>query len=428
MSIAMTFRSVLSKPIIIILSITAAVSCSLVAESVHAGPPSFSRGGSFNWQGVVNQAIRGAQQARAYSSPNYGHQRSYTPRYGAPQYSVPQSRRYSTTPHYNTTPRYNTTPTYRTPTRNYVTPTPRTNVTPRRNNVPHSTITRRSNVVPRANTITDDARHSANQLGSEHHRCSNDSRKKHVAGILNNAAVPRPLRDTATPLPNTLFDDTTVNLTQADINNIVGQLDERDLETLADIRQLALEGLDDVIDQIPNVEDDTERERELVREAVRTGDPDRVRELLTEEAEDSPAGRELINRATAVGLIDDIATAIRDGALNGADIAALGDGVQLFPPAIQPDVLNGFAQIAVNQQVVVWLQAAAPGLGPCVVWSRAVRPRRSAGVDPRIAARLADSVGRRSGFDRSRSARRCRFTRNGQSVGSRRFPGRAARS
>jgi hypothetical protein len=177
----------------------------------------------------------------------------------------------------------------------------------------------------------------------------------------NNGSV-QPQTNPVTPLPNEVLDNAAVNLTQADINNIISQLDERDLETLADIRQLPLVGLDEAIDDLPNADDLSPEDRQRLREAVRNGDPNAVRELLDDEAEASAAGRDLVDRATAVQLVDDAVATITDGTLNGGDLAALIDGAQLFPPAVQADVLNDFGQIAANQQVVLWLLDTQPGV------------------------------------------------------------------
>lgn len=352
-----------------------------VSSNVHAGPPSFGRshgGGGFNWAGTANRAINSIQSARRmqqshypqrHASPSYQFSRPHTrshsvapqPRIVYPQHNYVHPRTTyvprNSTPHTNVVPRTRSLPHVHVAPRTNV--APRTHAAPRTNVVPRATVTTTASVAPRPNALPQRpaAAVAATTVASAPR--SNSLPAARGSGAARDAA---PAAQAVPANPNDSFEDAIAGLTEADIAEIASQLTNRDLAQLNGARQEALTGLDEVIDNLPGANQLTPEDRQRIRVAVESGNPDAVSALLTQEQLDSPQGQDLVNRAAGVQFIDDILAEFDDRRLDGGEVGDLVNAAQGLPAPFQDDMLDLLAQMVIDQQVLAWLDGTQPGL------------------------------------------------------------------
>lgn len=395
-----------------LLSLTFAMLVNSLAQFAAAGHGyrAPSRGGSSNWRGAVNSALQGARhiqnhQPRHHHQPRQQHHAPVQPTYRSarPTYTpAPQHRVHiqPAMPHRQPAPRMHVIPQVRVAPPTYVAPrtnatphtahAPQTNIVPRVNSFPvapthvrpqsnvvpqvsrvpaaPTQVTPRSNPVPQSVTNVAPVPNVLPATPAPSTSPANPQQRRYPdlglgASEARGGAGPNPTPEVlapANPGPGNFVAD----LTQADIDRMVGQINDRDLNELDQAQQAVMDNVDGAIDNLPNADQLTDADRQALRDAIANGNPDAVRDLLGDMA-DTPAGQELIDMATAIDAIDDVRDAINGDNFGGDDIANFVNTVQNidFGDDIQQQLLDVAGQIAVDQQVVDWLGNTDPGVG-----------------------------------------------------------------
>lgn len=317
-------------------------------------------GGSYNWRGAVENALRNAQRATSQMR-GHSHSHSYTPQRQMPQYRYPQSG--------HSSPRYVAPRVIQSPR---VIESPRVirNASPRAaypNAAPtyspqfapqNTVVTPRVNVVPNVAAPSAAPPPPAAPM-TRVVESFPDSPAPTAASVANQL----PQTDTR-PRTNPGVSNLVVALPQEDLDRIMQQIGDRDLARLEQARQAVLDGLMDVIGQLPDAAQRSAADRAAIRDAVARGDTATVRNLLGDAA-NSPAGQELLDRADAIASLNQARDAIAAGRFDATGLANLADAFDRLNSvnAIAQAFQDQLAQIAVDQQLIDWLQGADPGVG-----------------------------------------------------------------
>lgn len=315
------------------------------SASAQHGGWSFGGGWGGGWGG-------GGHQYRQSYGHNYGHNYNYNRGYGhnyghtyrQPQYVPPRT---------NVVPRSNPQPQ-----RTYV--APKTNVIPRKNNVavspnkPPVAI----KTAPKTNVVTSPPKTTAPKTTAPVPNNLLPATKPPATTAAKNSKPKLPLK------PNPGKGTFVGNLTAGDLKQIAKQIGDRGHQLLDQAERVLTSGVGDLIRQLPGGADLTPAQVAAINEAIANGDPEVLRRLLGEGAT-SPAGQELVDRATAMSAVDGAADAIADGTFDGGDLAALINIttiINITGPDLQT-LLATIGQVAIGQQVVIWVQGTDPGVG-----------------------------------------------------------------
>jgi|GEM_PF-7118881 len=304
-------------------------------------------GGGMRFGGGWGGGYGGGHQYRQnYGHHNYNYNQGYghNRNYGGHQYYQPQPQRQYVQPR-----------TTSVPQRTYV--APKTNVVPKKSTLAPANKTAVAKTTPKTNVVP-----APNKLAPASKVTSNQLPTAPSTAVRPTTKTTQPPRTVKRTVPNPGKGNLVANLTQADLDRIAQQIDRHDELLLDRLDQATTTGLDRLIDRLPGADGLTDDQRRALRDAVANGDPDRVRELLGEAAT-SPAGMELIDRATAGDVIDAIQDAIADGNIDGGDLANLLDAINDLDVPNLPDLIALIGQIGVDQQVVIWVDATDPGMG-----------------------------------------------------------------
>ena len=167
------------------------------------------------------------------------------------------------------------------------------------------------------------------------------------------------------PAPaNNDFTNQIGDLTQADLDQMVDQIQNRDLGLLDQAQQAVLDGVGADLDNLPNADQLTDADRQAIADAVANGDPDAVRDLLGDDV-NSPAGQDLVDRAVAMQTLNDLRDQLAAGDFDGGDLANLINVFQDIDLTVenQETLWDLTGQLAVDQQLTDWLQETDPGMG-----------------------------------------------------------------
>jgi hypothetical protein len=380
----------------------------VASKGVFAGPRVGSVGrshGGGNWRGAVNQALRGAQTLQNHSHGHrqpaavqparpvqklvphsHGHVQPTAPRRGfvpqrsagsTPHLQLPQLPRINVVPrlapHGTVAPRITVPRVNAAPQRSHApAAAPNAVVVPQRNPQPVAAAVPRTNVVPSRVSIqaTQPVVPAPNRVPSGPNQINTMGGSAAAAGQWRNEInrmsggttdVPESLAPAAA---NAVLPDFVANLTQADLDRMIAQIDQRDVDQIDQARQAVLDSIEGAIDNLPNAAQLTAADRRAIRDAIANGDADAVRNLLGEAA-NTAAGQELIDMAAAIDALDDVRDALNGDAFGGDTIANLLNAVQNLDLEIdlQQQLIDLVAQVAVDQQVVAWLDETDPGVG-----------------------------------------------------------------
>jgi hypothetical protein len=341
----------------------------------HAGHPS-GGGGGFNWMGATSQILQGAQSirnSRGYSpsghgNSNYNYSQPQTLR--RQQYNLP-SNNYN----YNYSQGYRNSPqSYRNYPQQYQQPnyvTPNTHVAPApnsySNSMPRTVITPAANTIPSLPAVAPPTnnlpRTTVTSIAPINPAAEGGGIGTPMGAVTGGGVAPAPVANNlpaVTGAPNPAFANWVAGLTQADIDNLLNQMQEQDMARLNEARQIPLMGLEDTLNDLPGADQLSPQQRQALRDAINAGNPDAIRALLSDAQIRSAAGQDLINRAAAVQMVDRMRDRLANNQLNGADLAGLVAAAQNLQGPGQADMLGLIGQIAVDQQIAAWLGAGVP--------------------------------------------------------------------
>jgi hypothetical protein len=339
----------------------------LVLLLLIAVPPQFAAaqhgGWSFGGGGFGGMRSYGGHQYRqSYGHNNYNYNRSYG--------------------HNN----YNYGHSYRQPAQQYV--PPRTNIIPRSQAAPQRTyVAPKTNVVPRQHVAPPASKpavatkvtprpNSIGTLAPSSHPTPPAARTPVASAPAANSlpAVNKPaIAKTATAKPkpkqpvkaNPGRGHFVADLKPSDLKSIADQIGKRDQQKLGGLKSIVIAGTPGLTSQLPNAADLTAAQQGAINDAVASGNPARVAETLGPAAAASPAGMGLGELAAALDAIGDMIDAIADGNFGGDDLARLINVTIVLdlPPAGIQGLLATIGDLAIDQQVIVWILDTDPGMG-----------------------------------------------------------------
>lgn len=160
------------------------------------------------------------------------------------------------------------------------------------------------------------------------------------------------------PVANTGADEHLVQVSAADLARIKNELKDQNAALLNDLGRQLSAAIAGIIDKLPGAAALTPAQRTNLQNAIESGNPTAVSNLLTPADRNSPAGRDLTNLATARQQIDAVRTAVTNGNVSINDLINLLDAID---DALPRDAVTTVGQIAVIQQVTFWINTAQPG-------------------------------------------------------------------
>lgn len=160
------------------------------------------------------------------------------------------------------------------------------------------------------------------------------------------------------PAANTGADDHVVQVTAADLARLKNELKDQNAALLNDLGRQLSAAITGLIDKLPGAAALTPAVRTQLQNAIESGNPTAVANLLMPADRNSPAGRDLTNLATARQQIDSIRAAAANGNVTINDLINLVDAIDGVLPR---DAVTTVGQIAVIQQVTIWINTAQPG-------------------------------------------------------------------
>lgn len=162
----------------------------------------------------------------------------------------------------------------------------------------------------------------------------------------------------AKPIANTAMDTRVVEVTAADLDRVTNELKDQSTALLNDLGRRVTAEITTLIDKLPNGANLTPSERNAIRNAVESGNPEATANLMSPADRNTPAGRNLVDLATARQQIDVVRTALTNNTLTITDLVNLLDAVDGPLPADAQGLVGG---IAINAQVTTWVATTPPG-------------------------------------------------------------------
>jgi hypothetical protein len=167
-------------------------------------------------------------------------------------------------------------------------------------------------------------------------------------------SVPKVAAKPTKPVTNT-GTSRVVSLGTGEIARMKSQLKDRNAKLVDELTKRVDAATADAISKLPTKL--TPQAEQALRDAIATGDAAAVAKILGTDAA-SPAGRNIVTFTTSRRTIETVRIAVRDNTLTPNMLVTLVDGTNGIVPG---DVLTTIGQIAVIEQVRIWVDNARIG-------------------------------------------------------------------